>query len=580
MFQYSSPTIYQKSSKHGSGRYLNPDRDTLITAHLPKVKYIADRIAAKLPPSIERDDLYGAGVIGLIDAVERYDASRGVAFTTFAEIRVRGAIMDNLRALDWASRSTRRRAREVQSVFAELEQIKGRAVTEEEVALHMNIPVTDLREILQDLRGLSLLNLDEEEKESGLSLLETVSDDAASPLERYEEAERRQMLAEAVGKLPERERQVVALYYVEELNMKEIGKVLDVTESRVSQLRTQAIVRLRAALTNKMEDNKEELLTNEEMSALLPDREETAGERAAGKKRIVPYNFRRPDRLSKEQVRSLYLLHDLFAHSLSSSLPLYLRAFSEVSLISVEQQSYSEYLRSLRDPTNIFTIYIERLRGMFAVELNSSIAFPIIDRMLGGSGQEQTEQRTATELELKILEGFLSIITENYREAWKPLIEFDTEITGRETRPQLLQIAPPNEVVIAAIYQIQIGETRGMMSICLPVMILEDIIEKFNQSSYAPSAPTPPEATQALLKTLSTINFPVSVELEKVAAKVSDLMSLTEGDILRTNHRLEKPVNINVSTETKFAGQLAALKGRMIIQLTETKLPNRTTVNP
>ena len=249
MFQYSSTTIYQKSNKYGSGSYSNADRDTLITSHLPKVKYIADRIAAKLPPSVERDDLYGAGVIGLIDAVERFDASRGVSFTTFAEMRVRGAIMDNLRSLDWASRSTRRRAREVQNAFAQIEQQKGRAATEEEVAAQMNIPVADLRETLQDMRGLSLVNLDEESEVSGLSLLETVCDNSASPLEKFEESERRQMLAQAVGKLPERERQVVALYYVEELNMKEIGKVLDVSESRVSQLRTQAIVRLRAALT-------------------------------------------------------------------------------------------------------------------------------------------------------------------------------------------------------------------------------------------------------------------------------------------------------------------------------------------
>jgi RNA polymerase sigma factor FliA len=250
MFQYPSTTIYQKSAKYSPGSsYSNADRDALITAHLPKVKYIADRLAAKLPPSVERDDLYGAGVIGLIDAVERFDASRGVSFTTFAEMRVRGAIMDNLRSLDWASRSTRRRAREVQNAFAQIEQEKGRAATEEEVAAQMNISVADLRETLQDMRGLSLVNLDEEDGASGLSLLETVCDTSASPLEKFEATEQRKMLTEAVGKLPERERQVVALYYVEELNMKEIGKVLDVSESRVSQLRTQAIVRLRAALT-------------------------------------------------------------------------------------------------------------------------------------------------------------------------------------------------------------------------------------------------------------------------------------------------------------------------------------------
>lgn len=220
-------------------------RDVLITSHLPKVKYIADRIAATLPPSVEREDLYGAGVVGLIDAAERYDAARGIAFTTFAEMRVRGAILDNLRSLDWASRSTRRRARNVQAVYARIEQENGRPATEEEVADKMNISLGELRETLQDIRGLTMSNLDERDEESGLSVSDLVADASVSVLDHLESVEYKQLLAGAIDRLPERERQVIALYYVEELTMKEIGEVLGVTESRVSQLRTQAIVRLR-----------------------------------------------------------------------------------------------------------------------------------------------------------------------------------------------------------------------------------------------------------------------------------------------------------------------------------------------
>ena len=220
----------------------------MLTAHLGKVKYIADRFAAKLPPSVERDDLYGAGVIGLIEAVERYDASRGVSFTTFAELRVRGAILDNLRSLDWASRTTRRRSREIQNVYAEIEQEQGRHATEEEVAEKMQMPLGELREALQDLRALKVTDLDERDEETGLSAMDLICDTAHSPHEQVEENQNRRLLTEAIDKLPERERQVVALYYVEELTMKEIGKVLDITESRVSQLRTQAIVRLRGKL--------------------------------------------------------------------------------------------------------------------------------------------------------------------------------------------------------------------------------------------------------------------------------------------------------------------------------------------
>ncbi|MEQ1644960.1 MAG: FliA/WhiG family RNA polymerase sigma factor [Pyrinomonadaceae bacterium] len=248
MLGYSESLTYQKASGFAPG-YNSPEaRDTLIMSHLPKVKYIADRIAAKLPSSVERDDLYGAGVVGLIDAVEKYDASRGVAFTTFAELRVRGAILDNLRASDWASRTVRRRAREIQAAYAHLEQKNGGTVSESEVAVHMNIPISELRETLQDIDGLKVSNLDERDEQTGLSISDLISDKSISPLDELGQTEFRQHLVKAVDGLPERERQVIALYYVEELTMKEIGEVMGVTESRVSQLRSQAIVRLRSNL--------------------------------------------------------------------------------------------------------------------------------------------------------------------------------------------------------------------------------------------------------------------------------------------------------------------------------------------
>lgn len=248
MLQYCVPTIYSKAGMLAHESLDQSERDRLITSHLPKVKYIADRIAAKLPPSVERDDLYGAGVVGLIDAVERFDPSRGIAFTTFAEMRVRGAILDNLRALDWASRSTRRRAREVQAVYAQIEQENARPATEEEVAERLKITLAELHETLQDIRGLSITNLDERDEETGLSISEMIADKSVSPLDELEESQRRKLLARSIDKLPERERKVIALYYLEELTMKEIGEVLGVTESRVSQLRAQAVLRLRNSL--------------------------------------------------------------------------------------------------------------------------------------------------------------------------------------------------------------------------------------------------------------------------------------------------------------------------------------------
>ena len=244
--------------------------------------------------------------------------------------------------------------------------------------------------------------------------------------------------------------------------------------------------------------NSKDLLTTEEMSALFPAPENGGGSGAGEKKRrIVPYNFRRPDRLSKEQVRSLYLLHDTFAHALSSSLPLFLRAASSIDLINVEQQSYSEYIRGIADPTVIFSLLLSPLPGIMVVEISPEIAFPLIDRMLGGAGADLSEPRPATEIELKVLEGFVAPLTAALKEAWKPIIALEPQTIGRETRPQLLQAVAPNEIVLTLGFNVQIGESRGTLSMCLPIIMLENIIEKFTQSSYSPHHPATAEQTAA-----------------------------------------------------------------------------------
>ena len=189
-------------------------------------------------------------MLGLLDAVDKYDSARGVQFKTYAEMRVRGAMLDSLRDLDWAPRSVRRRAREVASVYKELEQRHGRAAGEEEVAAALGIPLSEFHLLLNELRGLTVTGFDNEGEDENTPHVRQIPDDPAhTPLAFYERAEANNTLAQAIDRLPERERQVVALYYVEELTMKEIGQVLGVTESRVSQVHTQAVLRLRAALT-------------------------------------------------------------------------------------------------------------------------------------------------------------------------------------------------------------------------------------------------------------------------------------------------------------------------------------------
>ena len=221
------------------------ERNSLIEKHLPQIKFIAERIAVRLPYCIDVNDLINIGVLGLLDAVDKFDPYRGVQFKTYAELRVRGAILDSLRDLDWAPRSLRRKAKEVEKKYAQLEQQYGQAASEEQVAMALNMPLAEFQSLLSELRWVSITDLDGDKENLGGQIPDQKS---KIPLAIYEQKEVRQKLSQAIDKLPERERQVIALYYVEELTMKEIGLVLDITESRVSQLHTQALLRLRSSL--------------------------------------------------------------------------------------------------------------------------------------------------------------------------------------------------------------------------------------------------------------------------------------------------------------------------------------------
>ncbi|MBS1809350.1 MAG: flagellar motor switch protein FliM [Acidobacteria bacterium] len=310
-----------------------------------------------------------------------------------------------------------------------------------------------------------------------------------------------------------------------------------------------------------------DLLTKEEMSSLL-DNSDSGTSESGKRRRVLPYNFRRPDRIPREQIRSLYLMHDLFAHSLSSSLPILMRTMSAVTLMSVEQQAYSEYLQGLADPTALFTLSMHPLPGVAALELSPSVAFPVIDRLLGGVGQDLDHPRAVTEIEQRILEGFLKVVTDDLRTTWKPLADLDLQILGRETRPQMLQIVAPNEAVLMIVFQVQIADARGTMSLCLPAITLEPIIQSLNQSVYSRSREVPPEQTRALLDILTTVRFPVSAELRGTKAAMDDLLNLSPGDVLRLDHRVDQPIEVSIGGTLKFRGDLVAQERRTVVNIT------------
>lgn len=239
------------------------ERDRVILEHLPQIKYIAQRIAVRLPAGVQLDDLIGAGVIGLLDAYEKFDEGRGVQFKTYAEVRIRGAIMDSLRGLDWAPRSLRAKGREVEQTYARLEQKLGRAASDQEVAEELNLDINELHSLLDQLNSLNIGHFEKSDSEDGrdedqIPMTYSVTSTEESPFEAVETKEMRAILARAVDQLPERERQIVSLYYHEELTMKEIGHVLGVTESRISQLHTRAMLRMRGKMQSMLNLKKDE----------------------------------------------------------------------------------------------------------------------------------------------------------------------------------------------------------------------------------------------------------------------------------------------------------------------------------
>ncbi|HEX6937492.1 MAG TPA: RNA polymerase sigma factor WhiG [Actinomycetes bacterium] len=244
--------LWQEYKKTGDAAL----RERLILHYSPLVKYVAGRVGVGLPPNIEQADLVSYGIFGLIDAIDKFDLERAIKFETYAISRIRGAIIDELRAIDWIPRSVRYKAREVEKAYAKLESELHRTPSEAEVAAEMGIGLDDLHQIFSQVSFVNVVALDEllsvgGEKGDKLSLVDTLEDTRAEdPVLAFESEETKFLLAKAINMLPEREKIVVTLYYYEGLTLAEIGQVLGVTESRICQMHTKAVLQLRGKLAD------------------------------------------------------------------------------------------------------------------------------------------------------------------------------------------------------------------------------------------------------------------------------------------------------------------------------------------
>jgi RNA polymerase sigma factor for flagellar operon FliA len=230
-------------------------RDMFVKQYAPLVKYVAGKVAVGMPHNVDFDDLVGFGVFGLIDAINKFDPNKHVKFKTYAVTRIRGAIFDELRSIDWVPRSVRQKTREIEDTVHQLEASLGRAASDSEIAAEMGVSEDDFQKTMMKISSTSILSLNDvwytSEENDHVSIVDSIeSPKSLNPDTIVEKEEVKRVIVQAINELPEKEKKVLVLYYYEDLTLKEIGKVLEVTESRISQLHTKAIMRLRSRLTN------------------------------------------------------------------------------------------------------------------------------------------------------------------------------------------------------------------------------------------------------------------------------------------------------------------------------------------
>ena len=303
-------------------------------------------------------------------------------------------------------------------------------------------------------------------------------------------------------------------------------------------------------------------LSQQEIDAVFQSLRGSQSERASSK-RAASFDFRRPDRIAKSQLRAIHQLHDNFVRNLVSSLSAYLRSYLIVNLVSVEQLSYSEFLECLPSPTCIASLGLKPYDGNAVLELNSSLIFPILEILLGGDGKLQfNSQREITEIEQVLLDGLFRLILRDLREAWKFVTNIDFTIDTIETEPQFLQILAPTEAVVAVAIEIRIGESIGMMNIAMPSIIIKMMRQKFDQQWPLRKSESTDGEQLRMLNLVRSSNLRSEVLLNGPELLLRDLINLEPGDIVSFDHAAGQPLDLLLNGDKRYVGEMVNLGQR------------------
>jgi flagellar motor switch protein FliM len=288
------------------------------------------------------------------------------------------------------------------------------------------------------------------------------------------------------------------------------------------------------------------------------------------REKVTPYDFKRPERVGKEQMRALQTLHEGFGRNFGAALSGLLRSIVEVKLTSVDQLTYSEFVFSLENPTCFNLLRAEPLEGNLILDINPSILYPIIDRLLGGGKDSgPLARRPLTEIELRLVSRITSLFLDEMRRAWANVVDLDLSVERVESNPQLVQIVPPNEVVVLISFELTLQDVRGMVNLCIPFNSIERIGNKLsanNWLAYSRRGATP-ESIEHIGRSLKGALVELVVELAESRINTGDLLGLRVGDIITTEKDVREPLDVFVQGVTKYRAKAGAFKGRKAIQI-------------
>ncbi|SRR5258708_5286998 len=284
---------------------------------------------------------------------------------------------------------------------------------------------------------------------------------------------------------------------------------------------------------------------------------------------VQVYDFRRTDRIARDQIRSINMLHESFARSISASLSAYLRAYVVVNLVSVEQISFTDFTNCLPSPTSLMTLSIKPYEGSAVIEINPSLVFPILEMLLGGAGKSSGNiNREITEIEQTILDGLMRIILSDLRNAWRAVTAIEFSILSHETKPELLQVMAPNEAVVVSSIEVRIGDmATGLVNIGIPSILVKMLRQKFDQQWSVRRTEATEEEQARVLRQVRHSKLDVQARLQGPTVAANTLLDIREGDVLAFDYPVDRPLDLMVNGKLKYQGEIVDAAGKRAIQI-------------